>query len=85
MTVDGVQTLVDALLQPRSRLCVLNLSNNWFGPAGAHALAVPLAANAGLQHLAIANSGARPAGTSTPRFDTDQYALKDLADALLVR
>ncbi len=82
LTALGVQYLVDALLQPGSRLCSLNLSNNWLSPAGAQALTAPLAANVGLQRLTVANSGARPAGIS--RLDTDQHALMALAIALQV-
>jgi hypothetical protein len=82
ITAEGVQALVDTLLQPGSHLIDLRIANNWFGPEGVFALARALEANVGLQRLDVSNADARPA--EAWRVDTDQHALKTLADSLLV-
>jgi hypothetical protein len=81
LSSDGVEALIAALF-PESRLQVLCLANNWFGPPGLYALAVALEANVGLKRLDVANTNARPLDMS--RIDSDQHALKALADALQV-
>ena len=81
VTAEGVEALVTALL-PESRLRDLRLANNWFGPAGVYALTVVLEANMGLQHLDVSNKGVPPKDAS--RRDSDQHALRVLADALRV-
>ena len=81
MTAEGVEALVTALL-PESCLRDLRLANNWFGPSGVYALTVVLEANMGLQHLDVSNKGVPPKDAS--RRDSDQHALRALADALRV-
>ena len=83
VTADGIEALVASrVLQPDSPLRDLRLANNWCGPASVYALARPLAANVGLQHLDVTNTGVRPVGES--RFDSDQRALQVMARALQV-
>ena len=82
LTADGVQALVDSVLQPNSPLRDLRLANNWFGPKGVQVLARALKANVGLRRLDVSNTGARP--SDVWRLDSDQHALKDCADALRV-
>jgi hypothetical protein len=81
VTAEGVEALVTVLL-PESRLRDLRLANNWFGPAGVYALTVVLEANMGLRHIDVSNKGAPPKDAS--RCDSDQHALRALADALRV-
>ena len=87
LTADGVQALVDSLLQPSSPLRDLRLANNWFGPKGVQVLARALEADVGLRRLDVSNTDARPQKASyllDNGLDSDQYALKALADAIRV-
>jgi Ran GTPase-activating protein (RanGAP) involved in mRNA processing and transport len=82
ITAIGVQSLVTVLLETEWRLQDLLLADNWYGPAGVHALSLLLEADVELRRLDVSNTGVRPMDSS--RLDSDQNALQALADALRV-
>jgi hypothetical protein len=82
LTGDGLDTLLTAVMSPRSQLTELHLRNNWFGDEGTVKLATAVRANAGLRHLDVSNQGARPMDLS--RVDMSQIGVLQIAHALLV-